>query len=80
MRDDMLRQTVATAIRTVLQEGLNKADDPVNYLRTAADEVRRVVTLFEQEGRAGADGSAIRSMLAEEVEAAARDLIRRLHH
>ena len=82
MADETLRKAMAAAVRTVLKEGLRKAEDPVTYLRSAASEVRQLVTLFEQEV-ADADESnaaAVRAILAEEVEAAAEELIRRLRH
>ena len=73
---------MAAAIRTVLEEGSRRAEDPVAYLRTAAEEVRQLVTLFEVEGdHSGSSyGATIRAMLADEVEVAAQELIRRLHH
>jgi hypothetical protein len=72
---------MAAAIRTVLEEGLRKSDDPITYLRSAAEEVRQLVELFERSGPAGRlDGAAIRTILVEEVEAAAQEMIKRLHH
>ncbi len=82
MADETLRRTRAAAIRTVLEEGLRQAEDPVAYLRTAAGEVRQLVTLFEVEADHGGSsyGAMIHAMLADEVEIAAEELIRRLHH
>ena len=81
MNEAALRRSMAAAIRTVLEEGLRKTDDPVHDLRSAAEEVRQLVDLFEQGGTAGStDGALIRSILADEVEAAAQEMIRRLHH
>ena len=82
MADERLRKAMAAAVRAVLKEGLRKAEDPVDYLRSAASEIRQLVTLFEQDV-AGSDepkAAAIRAILAEEVEAAADELIRRLRH
>jgi hypothetical protein len=81
MGDDALRRSLATAIRTVLEEGLRKADDPITYLRSAAEEIRQLVDLFERSGTAQRmDGAAIRAILVDEVESAAQEMIRRLHH
>ena len=81
MGDEALRKTMAAAIRTVLEEGLMRASDPIGYLRTAAEEVRQLVDLVDHSGRPdNSDGAAIRAILADEMEAAARDMIRRLHH
>ncbi|MCR0983212.1 hypothetical protein [Roseomonas populi] len=81
MNEAALRMSMAAAIRTVLEEGLRKADNPVHYLRSAAEEVRQLVGLFDQDGPASrTEGALIRSILAEEVEAAAQEMIRRLHH
>ncbi|MBP0494644.1 hypothetical protein [Roseomonas indoligenes] len=81
MNEAALRRSMAAAIRTVLEEGLRKTDDPVHYLRSAAEEVRQLVDLFEQGGpESRTDGALIRAILADEVEAAAQEMIRRLHH
>ncbi|WP_043832132.1 hypothetical protein [Muricoccus aerilatus] len=81
MADETLRKAMAAAVRAVLKEGLRKAEDPVSYLRSAASEVRQLVTLFEQDvADADESNAAVRAILAEEVEAAAEELIRRLRH
>ncbi|SHI58060.1 hypothetical protein SAMN02745194_00644 [Roseomonas rosea] len=81
MGDETLRKNMAAAIRIVLEEGLRKTDDPITYLRSAAEEIRELVDLFERSGWSGRmDGAAIRAMLVDEVEAATREMIRRLHH
>jgi hypothetical protein len=81
MDEQALRKTMAAAIRIVLEEGLQKADDPITYLRSAADEVRQLVDLFERRGTSGGmNGASIRAILADEVETTAQELIRRLHH
>lgn len=82
MADESLRRTIAAAIRTVIEEGLQKAEDPIAYLHAAAEEVGQLVRLFEEErGPSGhPDGARIRAILAEEVGIAARDMIRRLRH
>lgn len=81
MNEAALRRSMAAAIRIVLEEGLRKTDDPVQYLRSAAEEVRQLVELFDQDGPASrTDGALIRSILADEVDAAAQEMIRRLHH
>jgi len=82
MSEEKLRRTMAAAIRTVLEEGLRKTDDPIAYLHSAAAaEVRQLVELFEGSGAANrVDGAAIRILLVEEVEAATQELLRRLHH
>lgn len=82
MDEEAMRRTMAAAIRTVLEEGLRKAEDPIAYLRTASEEVRQLVTLFEQTGDRSSvrGGAAVRTILAEEVEAIAGEMIRRLHH
>lgn len=81
MNEAALRRSMAAAIRIVLKEGLLKSDDPVQYLRSAAEEVRQLVSLFEGEGREDMTrGALIRSILADEVEAAAQEMIRQLHH
>jgi hypothetical protein len=81
MGEDALRRNMAAAIRTVLEEGLRKADDPITYLRSAAEEIRQLVDLFERSGTSQRmDGAAIRAILVDEVESAAQEMIRRLHH
>jgi len=78
---EVLRQDVAVAIRIVLEEGVREADDPVRYLRSAMEEIRQLVILAEG-GRSGggAEGTAIRSILMDEVETAIQEMIRHLHH
>lgn len=81
MGHEALRRDMAAAIRTVLEEGLRKADDPITYLRSAAEEIRQLVALFEQGESSGRlDGAAVRAILVDEVESATREMIRRLHH
>ncbi len=81
MGDETLRKNMAAAIRIVLEEGLRKTDDPITYLRSAAEEIRELVDLFERSNWSGRmDGAAIRAILVDEVEAATREMIRRLHH
>jgi len=81
MVEEALRRTMAAAIRIVLEEGLRKSDDPITYLRSAADEIRQLVDLFDRGERPDrSDGAAIRTFLADEVEAAAAEMIRRLRH
>ena len=82
MADDALRRSMAAAIRTVLEEGLLRADDPIAYLRTVASEVRQIVSLFEEETvmSGNPNGSMVRAILAEVVEVAAREMIGRLQH
>ena len=82
MADDALRRSMAAAIRTVLEEGLLRADDPIAYLCTVASEVRQIVSLFEEETvtYGNPNGSMVRAILAEVVEVAAREMIGRLQH
>lgn len=81
MGDEALRRNMAAAIRTVLEEGLRKSEDPITYLRSAAEEIRQLVSLFERSGTPGrTDGAAVRAILVDEVEAATQEMIRRLHH
>lgn len=81
MGEEMLRKNVAAAIRIVLEEGLRRTDDPITYLRSAAEEIRGLVQLFDDHPRSDLmDGAAIRAMLVHEVEAATQEMIRRLHH
>jgi hypothetical protein len=81
MGDEALRRDMAAAIRIVLEEGLRKADDPITYLRSAAEEIRQLVSLFEQSTAPGRlDGAVVRAILVDEVETAAQEMIRRLHH
>ena len=81
MGDEALRRNMAAAIRTVLEEGLRKAEDPITYLRSAAEEIRQLVSLFERSGTSGRmDGAAVRAILVDEVESATQEMIRRLHH
>ena len=81
MGEETLRKAMAAAIRTVLERGLRKTDDPITYLRLAAEEVRQLVDLFEEQGGAERpDGAMIRAILADEVEIAVQGMIRRLHH
>ncbi|HEY8612157.1 MAG TPA: hypothetical protein VIL69_12785 [Roseomonas sp.] len=81
MGEETLRKNMAAAIRTVLEEGLRKTDDPVTYLRSAAEEIRQLVSLFERTGSSSlTDGAAIRAILVDEVEAATQEMLRRLQH
>ena len=81
MGNEELRRNMAAAIRIVLEEGLRKADDPITYLRSAAEEIRQLVFLFEQSNPPGRlDGAAIRAILVDEVEAATQEMLRSLHH
>ena len=81
MGNEALRRDMAAAIRTVLEEGLRKTDDPITYLRSAAEEIRQLVALFEQSSSSGRlDGAAVRAILVDEVESATQEMIRRLHH
>ncbi|MFC0389253.1 hypothetical protein [Muricoccus vinaceus] len=82
MDQEAMRRAMAAAVRTVLEEGVRKAEDPVAFLRTASREVRELVAMFERTGGQSSipGGAAIRAMLAEEVEAIAAEMIRRLHH
>jgi len=76
-----LRHDMAVAIRIVLEEGLLQAEDPISYLRSAAEEIRQIVGMIDAGQTGGAaEGAALRSLLMDEVEAATQELIRRLHH
>ena len=73
MRDAMVRQIVSEGVRAALEEGARAAPDPIDYLRTAAAEVERVVAVLET--ARPQEGASLRAILAEEVVATARSLI-----
>lgn len=75
MRDAMVRQLVSETVRSALEDGARAAPDPIEYLRTAAMEVERVIAMLEAAGPR--DGAALRAILAEEIVATAHALIAR---
>ncbi|MCR0981671.1 hypothetical protein [Roseomonas populi] len=65
MQEGMARHLISEAVRTVLEEGLRHAPDPVAYLRRAAGEVLLVITAFEAAGPS--EGAELRAIVAEEI-------------
>ena len=81
MGEETLRETMAAAIRTVLEEGVRQAADPITYLRAAAEEIRLLVAVVDEDPASDREeGARVRAILAEEVQAIAQEMIRRLRH